>query len=180
MISHQNIIAQCLQLIPTTSPDHKTVLGMLPFYHSTDSSLHSFAAMPIVRVVTGVVKMLVLPFVIGAEVVILPQFTMKGLLSTIERYQIAEVQVVPPIIIRLVSDPVIDDYDLSCIKRFASGAAPISKSQNFLIQARDYGRWQSSLVYFESSMLTLRCQVKKYYSFWRRDSLVEDSNRVMA
>jgi 4-coumarate--CoA ligase len=34
MISHQNIIAQCLQLIPTTSGDHKTVLGLLPFYHS--------------------------------------------------------------------------------------------------------------------------------------------------
>lgn len=77
--------------------------------------------------VTGVVKLLVLPIVIGAEVVILPQFTMQGLLSTIERYQIAEVQVVPPIIIRLVRDPLVSQYDLSCIKRFASGAAPISK-----------------------------------------------------
>ncbi|PVH77935.1 4-coumarate-CoA ligase 2 [Cadophora sp. DSE1049] len=123
MISHQNIIAQCLQLIPTTSPDHKTVLGMLPFYH-----------------ITGVVKMLVLPFVIGAEVVILPQFTMKGLLSTIERYQIAEVQLVPPIIIRLVNDPIVKDYDLSCIKRFASGAAPISEEVLQLLEKKFPGR----------------------------------------
>ncbi|KAH7323960.1 putative AMP-binding enzyme [Rhexocercosporidium sp. MPI-PUGE-AT-0058] len=122
-ISHQNIIAQCLQLIPTTSSDHKTVLGLLPFYH-----------------ITGVVKMLVLPFVIGAEVVILPQFTMKGLLSTIERYQIAEVQVVPPIIIRLVNDPIVKDYDLSCIKRFASGAAPISEEVLQLLEKKFPGR----------------------------------------
>ncbi|KAL5315816.1 hypothetical protein ACEPPN_016688 [Leptodophora sp. 'Broadleaf-Isolate-01'] len=123
MISHQNIIAQCLQLIPTTSADHKTVLGLLPFYH-----------------ITGVVKMLVLPFVIGAEVVILPQFSMKGLLSTIERYQITEVQVVPPIIIRLVNDPMVKDYDLSCIKRFASGAAPISEEVLQLLEKRFPGR----------------------------------------
>ncbi|KAL2062727.1 hypothetical protein VTL71DRAFT_5799 [Oculimacula yallundae] len=123
MISHHNVIAQCLQLIPTTSSDHKTVLGLLPFYH-----------------ITGVVKMLVLPFVIGAEVVILPQFTMKGLLSTIERYQIAEVQVVPPIIIRLVHDPIVRDYDLSCIKRFASGAAPISEKVLQLLEKRFPGR----------------------------------------
>ncbi|KAK0124016.1 hypothetical protein ONS95_009003 [Cadophora gregata] len=123
MISHQNIIAQCLQLIPTTSSDHKTVLGLLPFYH-----------------ITGVVKMLVLPFVIGAEVVILPQFTMKGLLSTIEQYRIAEVQVVPPIIIRLVNDPSAKDYDLSCIKRFASGAAPISEEVLELLETKFPGR----------------------------------------
>ena len=34
MISHQNIIAQLLQLLPTTSNDHTTILGLLPFYHS--------------------------------------------------------------------------------------------------------------------------------------------------
>lgn len=70
--------------------------------------------------------MLILSIVINAEVVILPNFTMKGLLDTITKYQIAEVQMVPPIIIRMVRDPSVDQYDLSCIKRFASGAAPIS------------------------------------------------------
>lgn len=34
MVSHQNIIAQCLQLLQTTSDDHITILGLLPFYHS--------------------------------------------------------------------------------------------------------------------------------------------------
>jgi 4-coumarate--CoA ligase len=70
--------------------------------------------------------MLTLSIVINAEVVILPSFTMKSLLDTIVSYRIAEIQVVPPIIIRLVRDPLVDEYDLSCVKRFASGAAPIS------------------------------------------------------
>lgn len=78
------------------------------------------------KTVTGVVKMLILPFVIDAEVVILPNFTVPALLDTIVKYRIAEVQVVPPIIIRLTRDPIVEQYDLSCVKRFASGAAPIS------------------------------------------------------
>ena len=33
---------------------------------------------------------------------------------------------VPPILIRMVRDPVVDGYDLSCVKRFSCGAAPLS------------------------------------------------------
>jgi acyl-CoA synthetase (AMP-forming)/AMP-acid ligase II len=90
--------------------------------------------------VTGVVKMLILSIVINAEVVILPDFTMKGLLDTITEYQIAEVQMVPPLIIRLVRDPLVDQYDLSCIKRFASGAAPISAEVLRLLEKKFPGR----------------------------------------
>lgn len=84
--------------------------------------------------------MLILSIVINAEVVILPTFTMKGLLDTITKYQIAEVQMVPPIIIRMVRDPLVDQYDLSCIKRFASGAAPISAEVLQLLERKFPGR----------------------------------------
>ena len=86
------------------------------------------------------VKMLILSIVINAEVVILPNFTMKGLLDTITKYQIAEVQMVPPIIIKMVRDPLVDQYDLSCIKRFASGAAPISAEVLHLLEKKFPGR----------------------------------------
>jgi acyl-CoA synthetase (AMP-forming)/AMP-acid ligase II len=84
--------------------------------------------------------MLTLPLIINAAVVILPTFTMKSLLDTITRYSIAEVQVVPPIIIRLVRDPLVDKYDLSCIKRVASGAAPISHEVLQLLEKKFAGR----------------------------------------
>ena len=84
--------------------------------------------------------MLILSIVINAEVVILPNFTMKGLLENITKYQIAEVQMVPPLIIRMVRDPLVDQYDLSCIKRFASGAAPISAEVLQLLEKKFPGR----------------------------------------
>jgi 4-coumarate--CoA ligase len=84
--------------------------------------------------------MLILSIVINAEIVILPNFTMKGLLDTITKYRIAEVQMVPPIIIRMVRDPLVDQYDLSCIKRFASGAAPISAEVLRLLEEKFLGR----------------------------------------
>jgi len=90
--------------------------------------------------VTGVVKMLILPFVIGAEVVILSKFTVPALLDTIVKYRIAEVQVVPPIIIRLTRDPIVQQYDLSCVRRFASGAAPISAEILQLLEKKFPGR----------------------------------------
>lgn len=56
----------------------------------------------------------------------LPAFTMPSMLDTIVKFQIREILLVPPLLIRLVRDPIVREYDLSCIKRFSSGAAPVS------------------------------------------------------
>ena len=57
----------------------------------------------------------------------LPQFTMELFLATIVEYQVADLTLVPPIVIRLVRDPVVRQYDLSCLKRLCSSAAPLSE-----------------------------------------------------
>jgi acyl-CoA synthetase (AMP-forming)/AMP-acid ligase II len=44
----------------------------------------------------------------------------------VTEYKIAEILLVPPIVIRMVRDPVVNKYDLSHITRFSSGAAPLS------------------------------------------------------
>jgi 4-coumarate--CoA ligase len=110
MISHQNVIAQSLQVEQLTPADHKKVLGALPLFH-----------------ITGLVHSLHFPVFINAEVIILPEFSMGAMLSTITEYQIRELLLVPPLLIRLVRDPLVDKYDLRCVKRFSSGAAPISE-----------------------------------------------------
>lgn len=51
---------------------------------------------------------------------------MPALLSAISTHRIAEVNLVPPILIRLAHDPTVDDYDLGCVERWATGAAPVS------------------------------------------------------
>ena len=110
MISHQNVIAQCLQIQQITPNKHKKVLAVLPSFH-----------------ITGLVHVLHLPILLNAEVYMLPAFTMKGMLDTVVEYQIGELLLVPPILIRMVRDPIVDEYDLGFITRFSSGAAPLSE-----------------------------------------------------
>ena len=110
MISHQNVIAQCLQIQQITPVTHKKILAVLPSFH-----------------ITGLVHALHLPILLNAEVYMLSSFTMKAMLDTVTDYQIGELLLVPPILIRMVRDPIVDEYDLSCVARFSSGAAPLSE-----------------------------------------------------
>ncbi|PGH09205.1 hypothetical protein AJ79_05734 [Helicocarpus griseus UAMH5409] len=109
MIAHQNVIAQCLQVRQITTMDHKKILAVLPLFH-----------------ITGLVHQLHLPILINAEVYMLPSFTMEAMLDAITTFKIAEVLLVPPILIRMVRDPIVSRYDLSHVRRFSSGAAPLS------------------------------------------------------
>ena len=86
--------------------------------------------------VTGLVHELHLPIFINAEVYMLPAFTMKDLLDTVVRYKLKELLLVPPILIRLVRDPLVDKYDLSCIRRFSTGAAPLSEEILHLLKKK--------------------------------------------
>jgi 4-coumarate--CoA ligase len=56
----------------------------------------------------------------------LPTFTMESMLDTVVEHQISELLLVPPILIRLLRDPKVKQYDLSHLRRFSSGAAPLS------------------------------------------------------
>jgi 4-coumarate--CoA ligase len=119
MISHQNVIAQCLQIEQITPNTHKKIMAVLPLFH-----------------ITGLVHQMHLPVLLNAEVIMLPQFTMEGMLNTIVEYQLGELLLVPPILIRLVRDPIVDKYDLSHVTRFSSGAAPLSEEIIQLLQKK--------------------------------------------
>ncbi|KAK4498053.1 hypothetical protein PRZ48_010709 [Zasmidium cellare] len=119
MIAHQNVIAQCLQVMQITPSDHKRVLAVLPSFH-----------------ITGLVHVLHLPLLINAEVYFLPAFTMEAMLNTVVEYKIPELLLVPPIVIRMIRDPVVSKYDLSFLKRFSSGAAPMSDEVLQLLQKK--------------------------------------------
>ena len=56
----------------------------------------------------------------------LPSFTMQSMLEATVEFQIKELILVPPIIIRMVRDKIVDDYDLRHVERWSSGSAPIS------------------------------------------------------
>ncbi|KAF5703340.1 phenylacetyl ligase [Fusarium mundagurra] len=111
MISHANIIAQCIQTADITLPNHNRVLAALPFHH-----------------ISGIVHQLHLPIHLNANVYVLPKFTLDSLLKTASENKIKELIIVPPILIRLVREPeLVSKYDLSHVERFSSGAAPLSR-----------------------------------------------------
>ncbi|KAF6224224.1 hypothetical protein HO133_010799 [Letharia lupina] len=119
MIAHQNVIAQVLQVQMITPPNLQKILAVLPVFH-----------------ITGLVHALHLPISINAEVYMLPAFTMKDLLDTVVKHQLRELLLVPPILIRLVRDPLVDKYDLSCLRRFSTGAAPLSEEILHLLKKK--------------------------------------------
>ncbi|KAL8750907.1 MAG: hypothetical protein Q9184_006249 [Pyrenodesmia sp. 2 TL-2023] len=119
MIAHLNVIAQSLQIQQITTSDLDSVIAVLPCFHITalNHALH-------------------FPVLWNVEVYMLPAFTMKDMLDTAVKYQIKELLVVPPILIRLVRDPIVDQYDLSHLRRFLTGAAPISEEIIQLLQRK--------------------------------------------
>ncbi|KIV99690.1 uncharacterized protein PV09_08681 [Verruconis gallopava] len=109
MISHANIIAQCLQVQQITPPDHTKILAALPFYH-----------------ITGIVHEVHLPITLNAHVYVLAKYTLDSLLRTVSENKIKELLIVPPILIQLVQDTeTVSKYDLHSVERFSSGAAPL-------------------------------------------------------
>lgn len=52
------------------------------------------------------------------------------------RFQVEELILVPPILLRLARDAVVDEYDIRCVKRWTSGAAPISAEILKALQTR--------------------------------------------
>ena len=60
----------------------------------------------------------------GIQAVILERFTMQDFLETIQKYKTTFAFVVPPIVLGLAKDPLVDKYDLSTMKMMNSGAAP--------------------------------------------------------
>ncbi|EXL51920.1 hypothetical protein FOCG_07735 [Fusarium oxysporum f. sp. radicis-lycopersici 26381] len=109
-ISHTNVISQLRQISAFTPPNRRrTVLGVLPFYH-----------------ITGLVHLLHLPIVLEQQMVIMAKFDMKQMMETVVRFKCDELWLVPPLLIRLLNDKSAQGYDLSFVKQFNTGAAPLA------------------------------------------------------
>ena len=76
--------------------------------------------------VSGLLRFLNWPIASNDECVMLPKFTLEDFLKAIVKHRITDLTLVPSIVIRLVHDPVVDNYDLACVERVACGAAPLS------------------------------------------------------
>jgi len=109
MLTHYNLVANLLQsacVLGVTERD--TLTGVLPFFH-----------------IYGMVVIMNLSLHVGATVVTMPRFDLEQFLQTMEKYRITYANVVPPIVLALSKNPLVDNYDLSSLRILFSGAAPL-------------------------------------------------------
>lgn len=115
MLSHHNLIAQCLQLrqLQVREPGEPySILAVTPLFH-----------------ITGLVRYVHYPLCMNGRCIMLPgTFDFERMLRALITYRIREPILVPPIIIRLVHDKAVEPYvaDLRrTIRTWSSGSAPI-------------------------------------------------------
>ncbi|WRT67974.1 uncharacterized protein IL334_004948 [Kwoniella shivajii] len=109
--SHHNMTSQVQALNCSYEPiKYKDViLAMLPFSH-----------------IYGLTVTLHHPLTVNGTVVILPRFDEIAFLKAVEKFKVTWALVVPPMLIALIHSANVAKYDISSIRGFMSGAAPLS------------------------------------------------------
>lgn len=108
-------------------------LQLLP----ADGQYRTIAVMPLFHI-TGLVRFITYPVFMNGECFMLPSFNMETMLETILAHRIEELIFVPPILIRIVRDPLVERYLprlRQIVKRFSSGSAPMSPEILRLLEA---------------------------------------------
>jgi acyl-CoA synthetase (AMP-forming)/AMP-acid ligase II len=109
MLTHHNIVANICQ---TAARHHTkqtdTLIGVLPFFHIygllviMNSALHH-----------------------GATIVTMPRFDLEQFLQLMQDHGVTRAHLVPPIILALAKQPLVEKFDLSKLELIMSGAAPL-------------------------------------------------------
>ena len=109
MLTHYNLVSNIIQTNAATryQPDD-SALAFLPFFH-----------------IYGMQVLMNSLLADGVTVVTLPRFDMEQVLGLIQQHKITQLFAVPPIILGLAKHPVVDQYDVSSLRKVFSGAAPL-------------------------------------------------------
>jgi len=73
----------------------------------------------------GLVVVLNMGLHLGATIVTMPRFDLEQFLGLIAKHRVTLSHIVPPIVLQLARNPVVDEHDLSSLKLIFSGAAPL-------------------------------------------------------
>lgn len=109
MLTHYNLVANLRQM------------DGLDYFHRDDTLL---CVLPLFHIY-GLVVVLNMGLHLGATVVTMPRFDLEQFLDMIQKYRVTLSHAVPPIILKLAKDPIVDNYDFLSLKVIFSGAAPL-------------------------------------------------------
>lgn len=72
----------------------------------------------------------------GNKMIVMSRFDERLFLQAIQDYQIKTLPLVPPLLVFLAKNPIVDEYDLSCVKQISCGAAPVSENIKEAVQKK--------------------------------------------
>jgi acyl-CoA synthetase (AMP-forming)/AMP-acid ligase II len=110
MLTHRNLVAMLIAMHPVEGTTERDVtIAVLPFFH-----------------IYGLAVIISLGLYRGATLIVFPRFQMEQFLAAVERWRVTRLPLVPPLVLRLAREPVVDRFDLSSVRVAVSGAAPLS------------------------------------------------------
>jgi acyl-CoA synthetase (AMP-forming)/AMP-acid ligase II len=111
MLTHHNLVANLCQMDGLQYfSDSDTLICVLPLFH-----------------IYGLVVVLNLGLYQGATIVTMPRFELEPFLQLVQDHGVTLAHLVPPIVLAMTKNPVVDNYDLSKLKTIFSGAAPLDE-----------------------------------------------------
>ena len=109
MLSHRNLAANLAQVEHLIGHDDgDAAIAVLPFFHI-------YGMQVLMNLVVGD----------GGTVITMPRFDLEEFLRLIQDHRVTHAYAVPPIVLALAKHPIVEQYDLSSLKRVFSGAAPL-------------------------------------------------------
>ncbi|WP_137111525.1 AMP-binding protein [Rhodobacter sp. SY28-1] len=109
-LTHRNLVAnveQCQVCFQVQTGDR--VVAFLPFFH-----------------IYGQTVLMNVYLATGGTVVTMPRFDLEQFLTLCSRHATPTMFIAPPVAVALAKHPMVDQFDLSPVKRLVSGAAPLS------------------------------------------------------
>ena len=111
MLTHYNLVANMCQMDGLDYfNEADTLIGVLPLFH-----------------IYGLVVVLNMGLYQGSTIVTVPRFELEPFLQLLQEHGVTLAHLVPPIVLTLSKNPVVDNYDLSKLKTIFCGAAPLGE-----------------------------------------------------
>jgi acyl-CoA synthetase (AMP-forming)/AMP-acid ligase II len=112
MLTHRNLVANLCQMEGLDYfTENDTLIAVLPLFH-----------------IYGLVVILNKGLCAGATIVTMPRFELEQFLQAVQDHRVTMAHVVPPIVLALTNNPIVDNYDLSSLHTIFSGAAPLGEA----------------------------------------------------
>lgn len=114
MLSHRNLVANLCSTLFSVGPElvgTVTTLGLIPFFH-----------------IYGLTGICCAALRNKGKVVVMGRYELRTFLNALIKYEVTFAPIVPPIILGLVKNPIVDEFDLGKLKlrSIMTAAAPLA------------------------------------------------------